>query len=558
MLKGFISHSGLLLPLFLPFFLILGLAGLSHGRDLREMISEYKELVRENRAKGRDTAEAVQLAERAKKANDAGDMAKAGMLLEQAISALKGNGPAETAKGAPYAPAGVKGELKDTPFGIHDPAVLKRPVPRDVELPAGADRIEDIKASGASWVRYAGASGLVWDLIEVKKGEYDWSKTDYLYGQSYYSGLRMFVSVFPYNRMDGKKFYVPNDMHWYAEFLTKAVERYDGDGIGDAPGSPVVDVWQIGNELDTPIFWLDKLENYPVLLRESYKAVKKANPLAKVAISGMATPRGLSMYSQVLDMLKEDGLKGQRWFDIFDLHWSGQFGGDYKEQTGGYRFDDTLKKVNAKLEEAGYGGAPIWITEMSDYSGKPKKVRVFGPALPNKTEEEQAVSLLKMYVYGMAHGVKKSFWVTLTEWYGFGGEGNAGGYFDNVGLIRNPLAGGRKYKKLAYHTYKKMTEILGDADLASIKTLQENGSCSVYRFVKHGGKNVWVAWSDSGACKAVITGVRSPKAIITPAVPNASTGEDAGPESFGSSMTAAPGGSVNIEIGKTPVYVAEE
>ncbi|MCR4286993.1 MAG: hypothetical protein NUW09_03150, partial [Deltaproteobacteria bacterium] len=142
MLKGFISHSGLLLPLFLPFFLILGLAGLSHGRDLREMISEYKELVRENRAKGRDTSEAIQLADRAKKANDAGDMAKAGMLLEQAISTLKGNGPAETAKGAPYTPVGVKGELLDTPFGIHDPAVLKRPVPRDVELPAGADRIE--------------------------------------------------------------------------------------------------------------------------------------------------------------------------------------------------------------------------------------------------------------------------------------------------------------------------------------------------------------------------------------------------------------------------------
>ncbi len=82
-MKGLVSHSGPLSRLWLPFFLVLGLAGLGHGRGLRDMVSEYKELVRENRAQGRDVSEAVDLADRAKKANDAGDRAKAETLIQE-------------------------------------------------------------------------------------------------------------------------------------------------------------------------------------------------------------------------------------------------------------------------------------------------------------------------------------------------------------------------------------------------------------------------------------------------------------------------------------------
>lgn len=63
-----LSHSGLLLLVFLSLLIPFSFTGFREGRDIKEMISEYKELLREYRAKGRDASEAVELAERAKRA----------------------------------------------------------------------------------------------------------------------------------------------------------------------------------------------------------------------------------------------------------------------------------------------------------------------------------------------------------------------------------------------------------------------------------------------------------------------------------------------------------
>lgn len=531
-------------------FLTLGGAAIAGGgeQNIRDLAAEYKQLLQEARSADKDTSVAVERADRAKKAIDSGDRETAVKLIKEAITLLKEGQRSLPNVQTAYKPMGRILELKNSPFGIHDPTVPKRPVPPDAKLPPGVDRIEDVREAGATWVRYAGASGLVWDLIETGKGVYDWSKTDQLYGESHRNGLHVLSSVFPYNRQDGKKFYVPHDMNWYAEFLAKAARRYSG----------VVDVWQIGNELDTPVFWKDELKNYITLLKVSSKAIRRADPKAKVAIAGVAGPQGFPLYAELLDMLKEDGLKGKRYFDIFDLHWATLFGGNYKAQSDGKRLEDFIRKARAKLNEIGYTDVPIWITEISDYSGSPWSAR---GSLPQKSETDQAASLLKMNVYALAHGVQKIFWVTLSEWHGSGwsGEAKPGGYFDTVGLIKNAKAGGQSYKKLAYYTYKSMTDILGEADPNSVTTLQEGDRFNVFRFTRS-GRFIWVIWSDSSDdVPFTLAGVRSSRVAITRSVPASDTGlgvkEYA--RAFTSTQRNVDRGAVQLVAGNVPIFVEE-
>jgi hypothetical protein len=63
--------------------------------------------------------------------------------------------------------------LEDSPFGIHDPSVPE------------VDSIEDVAATGAKWVRYAGRNGMVWDFIEPQKGVFNWAHHDRLYLETY-------------------------------------------------------------------------------------------------------------------------------------------------------------------------------------------------------------------------------------------------------------------------------------------------------------------------------------------------------------------------------------
>ncbi len=50
----------------------------------------------------------------------------------------------------------------------------------------------------------------------------------------------------------------PIDPAAYGNWARLVVERYDGDGIGDAPGSPRVDAWEIWNEPDQDGTWLPR------------------------------------------------------------------------------------------------------------------------------------------------------------------------------------------------------------------------------------------------------------------------------------------------------------
>ena len=290
---------------------------------------------------------------------------------------------------------------------------------------------------------------------------------------------------------------LPKDLEAYSSFLQRAVERYDGDGIDDAPGSPVVRYWQIHNEMD--FTWKkDTPEHFAELLKISYLAIKKASPQAQVVIGGIGginSKKGFNFYAAIIRHLhKIKDKKNDRFFDVFDLHWASTAQG-YKQflnKRQGVNLGDFIDRLRALLDRYGYTNVPIFMTEMSTFSGCPKGRR---KRIGCQTEEEHAIGLLKSFIYPFSKGVSKVFWVTLYEFHHFAGRRN--GYFDNVGLIHNPKNRGLTGKKLAFYTYRLLIEKTKGADWNTLEKI-DVGEKDVHLFkVMKNSSPFYIVWWDN-------------------------------------------------------------
>ncbi len=106
----------------------------------------------------------------------------------------------------------------------------------------------------------------------------------------------------------------------FAEFITALVERYDGDGIADAPGSPVITYLELYNEPDRNSnapnnggHWGNDPDKYARMLATAYTSAKMASPSVKVAFGGIAydfntapsDPFVKSFFPEVLNNLRD-------------------------------------------------------------------------------------------------------------------------------------------------------------------------------------------------------------------------------------------------------------
>lgn len=530
------------------------------GGGIMDLLAEYQTLLKEAQSGGRDTTQAVSLNEQSMKAAKSGNRDDAERFLKEAVASLKdknGKKHDEVVTASSVTALSQARVLRDSPFGMHE-ARFGNP-----------DEVEAIKDLGASSARLAPQGSFIWDLIEKERGRYDWSASDKAISAGYAAGIKMLVNVMPSNRLDrpevgpGKDgLKPPKDMDWYLEFLRRAAERYDGDGIDDAPGSPKIDAIQIGNEIDIPIFWQDTPESYALLLKRSYQTIKKAAPDIKVAAAGLSSPAGLDRFFKPmlreLNILKDKPT--DRYLDIFDFHWSGQFEGenDYASinlRDGNYELKTLVASIKKELKKIGYGDTAVYITETSDYSDMPASMGQL--SFPRHTERYHAASVVKRFVYPLASGVNKVYWAQIIEQYHFGGQTN--GYFDNVALINNPKnPDGFSHKKLAYYTYKKMVEALDGSDWKNIQTKHETNGVFLYEFIKN-GRPVWVAWNDNEGEKTLT--IPAVKVAVTQLVPRSDIGKavEGYSGAFESQTISAPAGSngVVIRLGDTPVFIEE-
>jgi len=241
---------------------------------------------------------------------------------------------------------------------------------------------------GAGWVK-PHPGPFAWQWIEPEKGVFDFSRTDWWVRETQAHQIAILGTIWPYADWEQKRchgvecevakkdpFYprvmegglridgipisrcTPCNLDDYQEFLTKLIERYDGDGLDDMPGLKIpIRYWEIMNEpemkFDFLTFYKGTEEEYVQILQASYDAIKSACSDCIVLQGGIAgiEPFKLAYWSRVFD------LGGGDFFDIANCHFVG--GTDLSTLN--------VKAFKQLLVEKGIH-KPIWVTE-AGYKG---------------------------------------------------------------------------------------------------------------------------------------------------------------------------------------------
>ncbi len=283
---------------------------------------------------------------------------------------------------------------------------------------------------GAYWVR---SMDINWGDVEASPGEYDWSSADEMIAGGQEHEVYFLAMVKPFASWDqdtchqdaafeaespkggGKKIKVgkPCDMEAYRTFLSKLVERYDGDGKDDMPGLKVpVRYWEIMNEPSMQggstggmgeelKFFVGTPQEYLDILKASYSAIKAADPGAQVAHAGMA-----GMQQSFIDFWQPVFAAGAGdYFDIANIH---------AISVGPDNEDLFTIRFRRFLDSYGLGERPIWITEVQfgDLTGRPADLPAYERLMVRAT------------VFSLAQGADKLFYIE--NWTGWDRPGPPG------------------------------------------------------------------------------------------------------------------------------------
>lgn len=214
----------------------------------------------------------------------------------------------------------------------------------------------------------------VWGNIEPERGEFNWGPMDGLvteYQAAGYTGLQLLISA--ENGWASTSTALLNQQHFpkdeyiedYREFVRAFVERYDGDGEGDAPGL-LYPVHHFGVEREFTGFWPGSGEDYVRLLEIAYPTIKEADPEAEVLLVALLMidvfhddPDAATLADRLND---RPGFRKPTdearlimgacdFYDIVDFH-----------SLSGYReIEPTARWIRKELAAAGCPDKPIWI-----------------------------------------------------------------------------------------------------------------------------------------------------------------------------------------------------
>ena len=230
---------------------------------------------------------------------------------------------------------------------------------------------------GGGWAR-PHPGPFAWDYIESEKGRFDFNFTDRFVKSAQENNIAILGTIWPFAEWDQKTchgkevmitekdvFYpkhrfrgipvsrgMPCNIEDYKNFLTKLIERYDGDGIDDMPGLKMpVRYWEVLNEPEMQeeflTFFKGTYEDYVEILKISYKTIKSACKECLVVQGGAAGSQKTKIFwDKVLD------LGGGDYFDIANVHFINH--GDLKTLN--------VKEFKKLLDKKGVQKS-IWVTE---------------------------------------------------------------------------------------------------------------------------------------------------------------------------------------------------
>lgn len=402
-----------------------------------------------------------------------------------------------------------------------------------LDTPSAA--LDQTREAGVYWVRWP----LSWAAVEptdtnpehYRFGVYDAS----ILNATRY-GLRLIVTV--QNNPSWAATYANGpidkvDIGEFTEFVGSLVERYDGDGRDDAPGSPVVTHWEFYNEPDggDPLrarygvgYWGHYGEEYAHMLCAVYPVVKEANPQASVVLGGLAydwfEEYGGPFVRRFLDDVLQAG--GGECFDIMNFHYYPPFAPEWNPY--GPALVGKANYLRQKLAQYGYK-KPLVDTESgwhsNDYAQMPS------------TPEIQSRYVVKLFTQALAAQLDAMIWWAWID--------PGAGYGDS-GLLTQDLQ-----RKPAFYAYRTAAHILGPSTFQRPLSSDELGHPSLegYLFQNQAGRPLYVLWSNDEVTRTVTLPVVSARLA----------------DMYGDTvlLSADPGNgeapSTQVTVGPNPIYV---
>ncbi|MBV7329711.1 glycoside hydrolase family 5 protein [Chloroflexi bacterium TSY] len=273
----------------------------------------------------------------------------------------------------------------------------------------------ELIASKASWVR----ANIGWKFIEpanVTPDKFNWSSADRVVGAARDAGIHMLITFEHSPEWAATLENGPIDiapLSEYAEFVGAVVERYDGDGFQDAPGSPEIDHYELFNEPDLTVHypggwgkWGEHGKEYAEMLSVVYPVMKAANPDVQVVLGGIGfdgfeEDNGHAV-RRFLDDVLDNG--GGDYFDILGIHTYPFFA--WKWACQGVGILQKTRFLRNLMAQHGIN-KPVMLTEGGVHSNPD----------PNLTfsEELQARYLVEMYVQALAAEALVMIWFMFYE-----------------------------------------------------------------------------------------------------------------------------------------------
>ncbi len=373
------------------------------------------------------------------------------------------------------------------PVSASEKEIDTKPVPDSVfgvqmygTTQKGSTYYKALIESGAKWIR----TPFRWATVEplnVAPALYHWGSVDDVTGAAATADIEIVLTVefapaWAAVNPDGpiNKANLPD----FVELMTAVVERYDGDGIDDAPGSPIVRYFEFYNEPDGYCYgnlrWGNAPKEYAEMLAAVYGPIKKANPEAKIVFGGIAfdwfqqvDSNGLckplqgwvfsvggSFVFEFLENVLANG--GGAYFDVMNIHtypafaknWTMNFPNTNQLSIG--IFEKSLY-VRSLLAKYGHGDKDLIITEASADGVLHNGLTASDPV--NKLQAEHVAA---MYAQVKAANVKALMWWAIQDV-----DPNL------TGLLT--LAGD---KKLAFDAYVTAIKYLESAKLDAILTFK--------------------------------------------------------------------------------------
>ncbi|MBN1246138.1 MAG: hypothetical protein JXC32_00680, partial [Anaerolineae bacterium] len=323
----------------------------------------------------------------------------------------------------------------------------------------------------------------------VTPDQYDWTAADTDILNAVRSGHKLIVTIVSNPSWAATIQQGPIDkvpLSEYVQFVQALIERYDGDGNMDAPGSPVVRHWEFYNEPDSVNslaaeeghggFWGDYGAEYAAMLCAVYPAAKAAHPATHVVFGGIAydlfVDQGGSFNRQFLDDVL--GAGGGNCFDVMNFHYYPLFAATWDPY--GYGLIGKTAYLRNKLTNYGAGGKPFVVTEAgwhSDY---------YSDAAPG-SDQIQSQYVVKLFTQASAAGLDSLAWWTWMD--------PSGGWWGANGLLTT-----EREPKVSFGVYQYAAQTIGQAGF--LRVYPTPAGVEGYEFMSARQTRLYVFWARDG------------------------------------------------------------